>query len=184
MAREPEARICIGTVGAPHGVRGAVRVNSFAERPKDILSYGPLSDEAGRREFRLSIVGQAKAQLVCRIEGVDDRDAAIALRGTRLYIARDRLPAAEGEEEFYYADLIGLRAELAGGESLGTVVAVANHGAGDLLEVARERGDSVLVPFTRAVVPVVDVAGGRLVIDPPPGLLDEGAGGEEETGDG
>ncbi|MEX2643329.1 MAG: ribosome maturation factor RimM [Acetobacterales bacterium] len=173
-------RICLGSIGAPHGVRGALRVNSFAGHPEDIAAYGPLSDEAGTRRFTLRIVGRAKDQLVCRIEGVDDRDAAAALRGTRLYVERELLPPAEDEEEFYHADLVGLRAELGDGTAFGTVLAVVNHGAGDLLDVVREAGDSVTVPFTRAAVPVVDLAGGRVVIDPPPGLLEEVPEGEEE----
>ena len=109
--------------------------------------------------------------VVARVAGVASRDAAEALRGLRLYVARAALPPPE-EEEFYHADLEGLRAEFADGRDFGRVRRVVNYGAGDVLEIERE-GESALVPFTRAAVPVVDIAGGRLVVDPPEGLFDE-----------
>ncbi len=173
-------RICLGAIGGPHGVRGAVRVSSFAERPEDLLAYGPLSDETGAREFALTLVGRAKDKLVCKVAGVEDRDAAIALRGTRLYVPRARLPEADEEETYYHADLVGLRAERADGTVLGHVTAVLNHGAGDLLDIALAPGGSVLIPFRRETVPEVDIAGGRLTVDPPAGLLDGPDGAEDE----
>jgi 16S rRNA processing protein RimM len=163
----------MGIVGAPHGVRGAVRIKTFTEEPEAIARYGALEDESGERQFALRVIGGAKGDgmVIAEVAGVADRDRAAALRGLRLYAPRAALPAP-AEDEFYHADLVGLAAELAGGTALGKVVAVHDFGAGDLLEIAREGGQPVLVPFTRAAVPVVDVAGGKVVLDPPDGLFD------------
>ncbi|MGD9617694.1 MAG: ribosome maturation factor RimM [Alphaproteobacteria bacterium] len=169
-----DKRVCLGIVTAAHGVRGAVRVKSFTTEPEDVAGYGPLEDERGERRFALRIVGSAKGVLIAAISGIDDRDRAEALRGLRLYLPRAALPPP-AEEEYYHADLIGLEAALPDGAALGTVRAVHDFGAGDTLEIERASGKPVMVPFTRAVVPVVDLAAGRLVIDPPPGLLDEAA---------
>jgi 16S rRNA processing protein RimM len=154
-----EAMILLGEIGRPHGVRGLVRVRSFAAAPEGLTAYGPLRDERGRC-FALTLLAEGLA----RIEGVADRDAAAALTGTKLYVPRSALPAPE-EEEFYLADLEGLAAVTEAGESLGIVRAVEDHGAGAFLVLSGppER----LVPFTRACVPVVDVAGGRVVVVPP-----------------
>jgi len=164
-------RVCVGIITGAQGVRGAVRIKSFTSVPQDVAAYGPVADEAGERSFALRAVGTAKGVVVATIAGIADRDAAERLKGVRLYVARDRLPAP-GEEEYYHADLIGLAAVLADGTPLGRVRAVHQYGAGDSLEVARESGGTVLVPFTRAAVPAIDLAAGRLVIDPPEGLLD------------
>ncbi|MDG2285275.1 MAG: ribosome maturation factor RimM [Alphaproteobacteria bacterium] len=170
-------RVCIGVIVGVHGVRGVVRVKNFAEDATDITTYGPLEDEAGKR-FTLKMQGQAKGVLLARIDGIDDRNAAEALKGTMLYVPREALPAPE-ENEFYHADLIGLRVEKMDGFELGTVLAVHDFGAGDLIDV-RLVGSSqtVLLPFNETSVPVVDLEAGRLVVDPMPGLLDE----EEEAG--
>ncbi len=169
-----DRRVCVGVVTGAHGVRGAVRLKSFTAEPEDVAGYGPLEDERGERRFALRIVGSAKGVLIAAISGIDDRDRAEALRGLRLYLPRSALPPTE-EEEYYHADLIGLDAALADGTPIGTVRAVHDFGAGDTLEIERASGPPVMVPFTRAVVPVVDLDAGRLVIDPPPGLLDEAA---------
>jgi 16S rRNA processing protein RimM len=167
------ARICMGIVGAPHGVRGAVRIKSFTDEPDAIARYGTLEDESGERKFTLRFVGAAKGDgmVVAQLSGVADRDRAEALRGLRLYAPRAALPAT-AEDEFYYADLVGLTAALEDGAKLGTVIAVHDFGAGDVIEIERDAGALVLVPFTRAAVPIVDIAGGRVVIDPPDGLFD------------
>jgi 16S rRNA processing protein RimM len=167
------ARVCMGMVGAPHGVRGAVRIKSFTDVPEAIANYGALEDERGERKFTLCIVGTAKGDgmVIATLSGVADRDQAETLRGLRLYAPRAVLPATE-EDEFYHADLVGLTVMLGDGSTLGTVIAVHDFGAGDVLEIARDRGQPVVVPFTRAVVPVVDLAAGRVVLDPPEGLLD------------
>jgi len=164
-------RLCVGIITGAQGVRGAVRIKSFTAVPEDVAAYGPLADEAGKREFALRPVGRAKGVVIATIAGVADRDAAERLKGMRLYVARDKLPAP-GEEEYYHADLIGLAAVLRDGTPLGRVRAVHEYGAGDSLEVVSESGATVMVPFTRAAVPEVDLAAGRLVIEPLDGLLD------------
>jgi 16S rRNA processing protein RimM len=169
-ARAPQRRVCVGVVTGAHGVRGAVRVKSFTAEAGDVAAYGPVEDESGMRRFTLRVVGAAKGVLIAQIAGVEDRNAAEALRGLRLYLSREALPPP-GEEEYYHADLIGLAAALADGTPVGRVRAVHDFGAGDTLEIDRAQGQPVMVPFTRAVVPVVDLEGGRLVLDPPPGLL-------------
>jgi 16S rRNA processing protein RimM len=166
-----ERRVLMGLVLGAHGIKGAVRILSYAAEPEDIGSYGPLEDESGGRKFSLTVVGKARGAVLAEVEGIGDRDAATALKGTKLYVRRSALPApAEGE--FYWDDLVGLRAELKGGTALGEVTAVHDYGGGPSLEVKREAGTSVMVPFTNRVVPVVDLEAGRLVIDPPEGLLD------------
>jgi 16S rRNA processing protein RimM len=169
------ARVCMGVVGAPHGVRGAVRIKSFTDAPEAIADYGALEDERGARKFTLRVVGSAKGDgmVIAQLSGVTDRDQAEALRGLRLYAPRAVLPATE-EDEFYHADLVGLAARLDDGTELGTVIAVHDFGAGDVIEIAPSAGQPVLVPFTRAAVPIVDIAGGRVVIDPPDGLFPGG----------
>jgi len=178
------ARICVGIMVGAHGVRGLVKVKSFTEDPRDVAAYGPVSDEAGRQAWHLEVTGPAPGKssdvLLVRIAGVQDRDAAQALHGTRLYVAREALPALAEEETFYHADLIGLAVEDPAGRALGTVTAVENHGAGDLLEIAGPGGESLLLPFTRAVVPQVDLAAGRLVAVPPDEIVVQP--GEEPEG--
>jgi len=171
LGEAAEPRICVGVITGAQGVRGAVRIKSFTAAPEDVASYGPVADETGQREFALRAVGRAKGVVIATIAGIADRDAAERLKGVRLYVARGKLPAP-GEEEYYHADLIGLAAVLRDGTVLGQVRAVHEYGAGDSLEVARASGGTVLVPFTRAAVPEIDLAAGRLVIDPPEGLLD------------
>jgi 16S rRNA processing protein RimM len=161
-----ESRICVGVVVGAHGVRGLVRVKSFTEVSADIAAYGPLSDAEGSRRFVLEITGSAKGVLLGRIDGIGDRDAADALRGTELYVARDALPRT-GEEEFYHTDLIGLPAVLADGTAYGTVRALHEFGAGDMIEIALEGGGVSVLPFTRTAVPLVDLDGGRVVVAPP-----------------
>jgi 16S rRNA processing protein RimM len=166
-----ERRVLMGLVLGVHGIKGAVRILSYAAEPEDIASYGPLEDESGGRKFSLTVVGKARGAVLAEVEGIGDRDAATALKGTKLYVRRSALPTpAEGE--FYWDDLVGLRAELKDGTALGEVTAVHDYGGGPSLEVKREAGASVMVPFTNRVVPVVDLEAGRLVIDPPEGLLD------------
>jgi 16S rRNA processing protein RimM len=165
-------QVCIGIVTGPHGVQGAVRIKSFAEAPEDIARYGPLADETGARSFELRLIGAGKGVVIARLSGVEDRNRAEALRGLRLYLPRSALPQTEAEE-YYHADLIGLEAVLGDGTPVGEVRAIHDFGAGDTLELARLGAPPLMVPFTRTVVPSVDLAAGRLVLDPPPGLLDE-----------
>jgi 16S rRNA processing protein RimM len=173
-------QICVGIVTGPHGVGGALRVKSFTARPEDIAAYGPLADDSGRRHLRLRILGAAKGVLIARLSGVEDRNRAEALRGLHLYLPRSALPAPE-PEEYYHADLIGLDVVLRDGTLLGRVRAVHDFGAGDTLEVERSAAPPAMVPFTRAVIPIVEIEAGRLVIEPPPGLLDNRPPGETEA---
>jgi 16S rRNA processing protein RimM len=166
--------VCVGMIVGAHGVRGAVKVKSFTENPEDVTAYGPLSDQRGARRFVLTPIGAVRGNVLAEIEGVTDRNAAEALRGVRLHVDRSVFPPA-GEDEFYHADLIGMTAESTTGVPLGTVRAVYNHGAGDVIELALPTGAMVALPFTKAVVPVVDLAGRRIVADPPEGALPEGA---------
>jgi len=162
-----EARICLGVIAGAHGVRGLVKIKSFTEAPKDLVAYGPLSDEAGARRFEIAVKGMAKGSVLAAIDGINHREAAQALKGTGLYVDRAALPAPEDEEDYYHADLVGLRAQGLDGEEIGRVTAVHNFGAGDLLEIARGEGAELLIPFTKAAVPHVDLEAGRLTIDPP-----------------
>jgi len=160
------SRVCIGAIVGAHGVRGAVRVKSFTADPLDVAAYGPVEDEAGKRRFVLKVMGEVKDQLIAGIEGVSDRNAAEALKGTGLYVSRDRLPDTD-EDEFLYSDLVGLKALGTDGSVIGTVKGVANYGAGDLLDIARPGQGSLLVPFTKAAVPEVDIGKGQVVVEPP-----------------
>jgi 16S rRNA processing protein RimM len=164
-------RILLAQIGAAHGVRGEVRVKSFGADPVGLGAYGDLRSEDGR-SFSIERIRPAKEVVVVKFKGVGDRNAAEALNGTRLYVDRASLPDPE-EEEFYYADLIGLAALDPDGGTLGTVTAVHDFGAGDILEIAPSRGASLLVPFTREAVPTVDLAAGRLVVILPPETEDE-----------
>ena len=175
-----EPKICVGVVVGAQGIKGAVRIKPFTDRPEAVAAYGPVTDEQGARRFEVRIVGQARGVVTAQLSGVTDRNAAEALKGVRLYGRRAALPEPEAEE-FYHADLIGLAAERADGTCIGRVAAVLDHGAGASLEIAPEDGGRLLiVPFTRAAVPVVDLAAGRLVIEPPAEV--EARAGEEEEG--
>jgi len=166
-------RVLLGHVVGAHGIKGAVLIRSYTGEPEAIADYGPLEDEAGSAHFTLSIEGATAKGLICRIAGVADRTQAEKLKGTALYVPRDRLPPAD-EGEYYHADLIGLAVQTDAGAALGTVVAVANYGAGDILEVGTEgSGRTVLYPMTGDVVVSVDLAGGVIVLAPP-GEVDVG----------
>jgi 16S rRNA processing protein RimM len=164
-------RILVAEIGAAHGTRGEVRLRSFTQDPLAVKGYGALESPDGTRTFTIESVRPAKDCLVARIAGVTDRTAAERLRNTKLYVGRDRLPAA-ADDEFYHADLIGLVALATDGSELGRVVAVHNFGAGDLIELQPAAGGAaVMLPFTAATVPVVDITGRRIVVDPPHGLF-------------
>jgi 16S rRNA processing protein RimM len=157
-------------VGA-HGIKGAVRIKPFTAEPNGLAAYGPVSDEAGARRFAVQTIGVAGGAVLAKLSGVADRNAAEALKGLRLYVARAALPQTRANE-YYHADLIGLAAETADGRRLGTVLAVHNFGAGDVLELALAQGGTAMLPFSHAAVPEVDLAGGRVVVDPPPGTIE------------
>jgi 16S rRNA processing protein RimM len=160
-------RVCLGQIGAPHGVRGEVRLHSFTAEPAAIASYGPLETEDGR-VINIETLRSAANSLVARLAGVADRNAAEQLVNTKLYVPRERLPDLEAPDEYYYADLIGLCAVDRAGKELGTVIALHNFGAGDIIEVRPAHGgETQLLPFDAATVPEVDVANGRVVVELP-----------------
>jgi 16S rRNA processing protein RimM len=166
-------RICVGRIGAAHGTRGEVRLWSFTADPMAVADYGVLESEDGTRSFQIEALRPAKDFLVARFAGIADRTAAEQLRNLNLYVARDRLPPPE-PDEYYHADIIGLAVVDGSGATLGTVVAVHNFGAGDLIEVKPPLGGTTfMLPFTETVVPVVDVAGGRIVVDLPAGTFSD-----------
>ena len=158
----PPRRILVGEFGRPHGVKGLVHLRSFTADPAAIATYGPLSDEGGARTFAITWLSEG----LVRVDGVADRDAAARLTNTRLYVDRDALPAPE-EDEFYLADLVGVTAVDASGAPLGRVASVDDYGAGPFLTLHDGAGKEMLIPFTRACVPVVDLAARRVVIVPP-----------------
>ena len=161
-------RICVAQIGAAHGIRGEVRLRSFTEDPMAVTSYGPLESEDGTRRFEIEALRPAKDHFVARLAGVADRDAAEKLTNLKLYVPRDRLPPVEDDDTFYHADLVGLAAVTPDGAPLGTVTAVHNFGAGDLIEItAADGGEPLLVPFTDDAVPAVDIKARRIVVVPP-----------------
>jgi 16S rRNA processing protein RimM len=161
------ARVCIAQIGAAHGVRGEVKLRAFTEDPLSVTRYGALESEDGTRQFEIEALRPAKDMMVARLKGVADRGAAEALKNLRLYVPRERLPKP-ADDEFYHADLIGLAATRRNGEAIGTVKAVHNFGAGDLLEISpADGGATVMWPFNENTVPVVDLAGGKIVVEPP-----------------
>ncbi len=163
-------KICIGQFLGAHGVKGLVKLASFTQEPEDVAAYGPLADEAGKRSWKIKLKSWNKTHFITEIKGISDRDQAEALKGIKLYVARDLLPEAD-EGSYYYTDLIGLDARTSDGVVFGKVLSVQNYGAGDILEISRP-GGSELFPFSNAVVPDVHVAEGYLVIIPP--VLTEG----------
>ncbi|MFK4503723.1 16S rRNA processing protein RimM [Bradyrhizobium japonicum] len=161
------ALVCVARIGAAHGVRGAVKLWTFTEDPFAIKRYGPLLAKDGKRQFEVAQAREAKDHLVATFKGVTTRDEAERLNGIELYVARDKLPATD-EDEYYHTDLIGLAAVTTDGDALGRVLAIHNFGAGDIIEIAPPKGSAkgttMLLPFTNAVVPEVDLTGGRVVI--------------------
>ena len=164
MGGAPEHRICVARLGAAHGVRGEVKLWSFTADPAAVADYGPFETADGR-VVEIEALRPAKEFFVARLKGVADRDAAERLRNAELFVPRDRLPTPEDSDEFYHADLIGLAVVDSSGAALGTVLALHNFGAGDIIEVRRaESRDTVMLPFTQAAVPEIDLAGGRIVV--------------------
>lgn len=159
--------ICIGAIAGAFGVTGEVRLKSFCAEPSDIASYGPLLTEDGSRSFNVTLTRPVAGGLGARIAGVTTKEQADALRGTSLFVSRDRLPSLP-DDEFYHADLIGLSAFDTGGVLVGKVIAIHNHGAGDIIEISPTGHKSaLLLPFTKAIVPNVDLSAGRLIVDLP-----------------
>jgi 16S rRNA processing protein RimM len=170
----PDRLVLVGVFGAPQGVRGEIRIKSFTGRPEAIGTYGVLTDAERGRAFAFERLRELKGDmLVAKVKGVEAREAAAALTGVEIFARREQLPPPN-EDEFYYADLVGLEAVTCEGERLGRVVSLSNYGAGDILEIAPDNGgETLLMPFTKAVVPAIDFEAGRMVIDPPQ-LTDRG----------
>jgi len=162
----PPSQICVARIGAAHGVRGAVKLWTFTEDPLAVTRYGQLMTKDGARQFEVTHVREAKGHLVATLKGIATREEAERLNGVELYVAREKLPATS-EDEYYHTDLIGLAAVNAAGEPLGRVIAIHNFGAGDIIEIAPPNGATMLLPFSVAVVPTVDLEGGRVVIELP-----------------
>src|SRR5215468_8386900 len=160
------ALVCVARIGAAHGVRGAVKLWTFTEDPFAVQTYGPLQTKDGQRRFEVAQAREGKGHLVVTFKGVTTRDEAERLNGIELYVPREQLPETDADE-YYHADLIGLAAVNAAGEPLGRVLAIHNFGAGDIIEIAPPKGATLLLPFTNAVVPTVDLAEGRVVIELP-----------------
>jgi 16S rRNA processing protein RimM len=160
-------RICVAQFGAPHGIRGEVRLRSFTEDPMAIAAYGPLESEDGARRFTIEALRPAKDHFVARLAGIANRDAAEKLTNIKLYVSRDKLPPIEDDETFYHADLVGLTAVAPDGTPLGTVTAILNFGAGDLVEIKPQGGgEPLMVPFTETAVPKIDIKARRMVVVP------------------
>ncbi|MGQ0682475.1 ribosome maturation factor RimM [Bradyrhizobium sp.] len=160
------APVCVARIGAAHGVRGAVKLWTFTEDPLAVQSYGPLMTKDGVRQFEIANLRAAKDHLVATFKGIASRNDAEKLNGIELYVPREKLPDTD-DGEYYHTDLIGLAAVTAADEPLGRVVAIHNFGAGDIIEIAPAKGATMLLPFSNAVVPTVDIAGGRVVIELP-----------------
>jgi len=184
----PGQRVCVAEIGAAHGLAGEVRLRAFTEDPLMVARYGRLEAEDGR-DVTIAALRPGKDCLIARLAGIADRSAAERLRNLKLYVPRDRLPAIEEPETYYHADLVGLAVVGPDGAALGRVSAVQNFGAGDLLEVKPAAGGpTMLLPFTEAAVPVVDIPGGRIVVNPPlegpiPPLKGEGRPPKRSAGD-
>ena len=184
------SKLCVGQFAGSHGVRGLVKLRSFTQDPADVAVYGPLVDDTGARLFRVTLQGKAKDLFLAKVEGVTTREQAQALAGVRLHVDRAALPETEDDDSFYHADLIGLRAERADGSLYGTVKAIYEFGGGDVLEIRVASGALEMLPFSKACVPVVDVRGGRLIVDLPTvveareGDEDGSEGGDEAAEDG
>lgn len=162
--------ICVGVIAGSFGVQGEVRLKSFCSEPTDIASYGPLFSEDGKTSFKITLTRPVANGLGARLSGVDTKEQADALRGVNLYVAKSKLPSLP-DDEFYHADLIGLAAFDTGGKELGRVHAIHNHGAGDLIEITGPAlKTALLLPFTLAAVPTVDLAARRVIVDLPEGL--------------
>jgi len=168
-------RICLGQIGAANGIKGHVRVKPFTGEPEALGDYGGLEDETGLNSFQIASLRPIKGgMLVVKFKGINDRNAAEALNGTKLYIDRDRLPDLEEDDDFYVEDLIDLEAIDPDGTSLGAIIAIHNFGAGDLLEIRPERGASKLLPFTKAAIPIISLDQKHVVVNPAEaGLLDD-----------
>lgn len=173
-------KILLGQIGAAHGIRGEVRIKSFTEDPLAIKNYAPLLTNRRDLEVTIEKARMQKSMVIARLKDVTDRNAAEALNGTKLYTLRENLPEPD-EDDFYHADLIGLKAKLEDGTVIGEIAAVQNYGAGDVLEIRPTKGPTELLPFTKKVVPTINFAEGYVTIVPPGEIIiDEDEAFEDE----
>ncbi len=164
--------VCVAVVATAHGLHGALKLRCFTERPEDVAAYGAVFDQNGGRLFELDVIGPAPGGVLARAQGIEDRGTAEALRGTKLFVPRSALPLL-APDEFYYSDLEGMEALRPDGSRFGVVHGVANFGAGDLIEVMADDGRRISLPFTREIVPSIDLERRRLVVQPPQELVAE-----------
>ena len=174
-----EKKICVGIILGPHGVRGQIKLGTYTEEPEAIFDYAPLTDEKGVRTFKLTFRGTGKDHYIASLAGIATREEVEKLKGTKLYVDRDALPAEE-EGEYYFADLIGLTAKDAAGKTVGVVEDVHDYGAGTFLEIKPANAKSFMLPFKDAFVPTVDLAGGVVIVEIPEGWLAEEKQPKEE----
>ena len=164
-------KTCVGAIAGSFGINGEVRLKSFCSEPSDIGSYNPLTSVDGLESFQVNITGKLKEGLSAKISGVLNKEQAEKLKGTRLYANRDALPNLSNGE-YYHADLIGMKIKNTGGDEIGRVDAVHDYGAGSILEIFIQRlNNTVLIPFSEKSVPMVDLEGRILIIDPPEGII-------------
>lgn len=166
--------VCVGAIAAAHGIRGEVKVKSFTADPLDVGAYGPLTTDRGL-VLKLKPLREQGDGVIARVDGIEDRNAAEALRGLKLFVPRAQLPETQDEDEFYHADLLGLGVEDQSGVKIGRIRSIQDFGAGDMLEITLEQGGSAFLSFTREMVPTVDIKAGRVIAVPPEGWLDEPA---------
>lgn len=163
--------ICVGTIAGAFGVQGEVRLKSFTAEPTAIADYSPLTTEDGKNSYTVTLTRPINNGFAARLGGVKTKEEADALKGVKLFADRSKLPDLP-DDEFYHTDLIGLEVYDTGGALLGKVKTVQNHGAGDLLEIhGAGLSATVLIPFTLEIVPTVDLKAGRIIVDPPEGLI-------------
>lgn len=173
-----DKHILLGVIGAAHGIKGEVRLKSYTEDPHAIATYGPLQMGDGTQSLIIVSARLQKSMLIVKIKGIDDRNQAEGLNGVKLFVERSQLPAVGDDDEYYHTDIIGLKALTLEGEELGVVIAIPNFGAGDLLEIAPKRGETLFIPFRHENVPEIDVINGHLIIVP---LADNDEEVEEEA---
>ncbi|WP_102960696.1 ribosome maturation factor RimM [Mangrovicella endophytica] len=163
--RTSATSVLLGVIGAAHGLKGEVRVRSFTDDPESLGAYGPLHDAEGNR-YTVRSARLQKTVVVVRFEEVRDRSAAERLNGRELFVDRSALPEEEDEDDFYQSDLVGLSVVTVGGQAVGTLIGFHDFGAGEIAEIQPEKGPSVLIPFSQAAVPEIDIKRGVIVVEP------------------
>lgn len=177
-ARSP--RICLGVIVGAKGIGGEVRIKSFTENPEDVGAYGPVESEDGSQVWTVKVMGEAKGTVTAKLKGITDRNQAEALRGQKLFVDRAKLPAVD-DGSYYHADLVGLDVVLTTGEAMGSISAVHNFGAGDIIEVDHGNNETTMVPFSQAAIAEVNIKDGIVRVVPLQGLFDDGDEMDEDA---